>query len=276
MKRLRGAWLLFVCLVAVAPDETIAQAVITFHNEAPTPDFDDVFSFIGASRDGLNVNDQNGLDGPLDDSFTYVANDRPRQGQYFRALPATQVYRLQSIWIRIAGYTDNGSMPETGFNGTDTDFSAGGAFTVRVLDAQTGGSGVMAAQSYILTGTELNNPNPTGRSSTTNGPGTWMKIDPSGSVRFGPDHLYGFDISSTGEDNRLFEWLGTSSDAYAAGSAYNGTQLGFGSSNFETTRNPLTGDRVFMVQMTLIPEPSGLGLAALGSLALMARRRFHR
>jgi hypothetical protein len=164
-------------------------------------------------------------------------------------------------------------MPETGFNGTETDFSAGGAITVRVLDAQTGGSGVMLAQSYNLTGTELNNPNPTGRSSTTNGPGTWMRIRFSGGTSFGPGQLYGFDIASTGADNRLFEWLGTSTDAYAAGSAYNGTQLGFGSSNSESTRNPLTGDRVFMVQMTLIPEPSTATLATLATIVPLAVRR---
>jgi hypothetical protein len=31
-----------------------------------------------------------------------------------------------------------------------------------------------------------------------------------------------------------------------------------------------------LVRLTLIPEPSGLTLASLGSLALLPRRRFHR
>jgi hypothetical protein len=37
--------------------------------------------------------------------------------------------------------------------------------------------------------------------------------------------------------------------------------------------NPLIGDRVFFVEMTLAPEPAALTLIALSALALAARRR---
>jgi hypothetical protein len=271
-----GRWWLFCLIAAAFVQVAQGELVISFHDTPPTPDGDDQFNFVGGSRDGLNVNDENGLDGPLNDSFTYVANDRPRQGQSFRTPAATQVWRVQSIWLRMAGYTNNGFMPEPGFNGTDTDFSAGGVFLLRVRDLEPFG-GHLLIEPYLLTGTEANNPNPVRRSSTTNGPGTWMRLAlSSGAVDLAPNHLYSFDVTSTAAENRLFEWLGTSNDTYAGGSAYNGTQLGFGSSPTEQAVNPLQGDRVFMVQMSLIPEPGGAALAALGSLALVFRRRFHR
>jgi len=253
----------------------LRAAEISFHTSPPTPDSDDPHNFIGASRDGLNVNDSNGLDGPIDDNYTYVANDRPRQGQTFRTPPSTQVYRLQSLWLQIAGYTNNGAMPEPGFNGTETDFSVGGVFTFRIRDPSPTG-GLLLTGSYAMTGNEPNNPNPAGRLSTTNGPGTWMKFVFSGSTNLLPDKEYAFDVVSAGAANRLFEWLGTRDDVYAGGSAYNGTQLGLGSSLTERTTNPLVGDRVFMVQMVLVPEPGTAALGVVSALTLLVRRRIAR
>jgi hypothetical protein len=258
------------CLFGGVLEASHAQS-LTFHTTAPTPGPEDVFNFVGASRDGLNVNDTNGLDGPLNDDFTTVSIDRPRQGQIFRAPnrpPAT--YDVVAIWIKVVGYTNNGAMPETGHTGTHTDFGLNGAFRLRVYDIGRGGFN--AVPSYPLTGTEPNNPAPHGIVSSENGPGTWLRFQlPPHSVILGSNDEFAFDIGSVGPENRRFEWLGTNEDVYPGGSAYNGAlptaDLG------DPTRNPLAGDRVFLIELFAVPEPSGLTLTALCGLALLGTRR---
>lgn len=256
-------------LICAAITNAHAQNLVTFHTSPPTPDADDQYNFIGASRDGLNANDSNGLDGPIDDDFTYVGLDRQPQGQTFLTPPATQVWRIQSIWIQMVGYTDNGTSPEPGYNGTDADLSVGGVFRVRL-----GTAGPLGAynfgKSFTLTGSETNNPAPTGKITTANGSGRWMRFDVDtgdGPGGLAPNKLHFFEVSSVGQGNRQFEWLGTKSDVYPNGNAVNGPLA---------TQTDLIGDRVFFVQMTLVPEPGTAAISALGALALPVLRRRYR
>ena len=86
--------------------------------------------------------------------------------------------------------------------------------------------------------------------------------------------MFAFDFGSVGPQNRRFEWLGTNTDVYSGGSAYNdGLPT---SSVTDRTRNLLTGDRVFMVEIAAVPEPSSLTLAAIALLALRRRPRHRR
>jgi hypothetical protein len=250
-------------LAVVLNSSAVFGASLTFHTEAPIPGPYDVYNFIGASRDGLNVNDDNGLDGPLNDDFTYVANDRPRQGQTFITPGAniTQTFRVDALWLRMVGYTDNGTMPEPGYNGTDEDFSAGGEFTVRVFNPTFPGLSIRDVETYALTGAEPNNPAVNGLVTNDNGAGYWMKFALSTPPRLSEGELFAFDIASTATANRRFEWLGTRENVFggfAGGEAFNGDG---------STTHALAGDRVFLVELELVPEPHGFALAALVSLA---------
>jgi hypothetical protein len=260
-----GGWRLVlssVVLLGVFLASLSASAVtLTFHTDAPIPSATDVFNFSGATRDGLNVN--NGAtfqDGPGNDAFTYVARDRAQQGQTFATSDNAEAYLLKAIWIRHAGYTANGQPgnAEASYNGTWWDFSGGGAFNVRVTDPTAAGTANFAlrSESYSLTGAEPDNPGVRPSNGTTdNGTGRWLRFELSTPVILTTNKNYGFDLISNGGVNRYFEWLGTASaSAFAGGSAYTGDTAGQ-SGGPDHALNPLTGDRVFLVELAALVRP---------------------
>jgi hypothetical protein len=94
-------------------------------------------------------------------------------------------------------------------------------------------------------------------------------------VSLAANTAYGFDLS--GQNVGYFEWLGISDTAvggggnpYASGNAFN---TGANGAANTTTMNPLAGDRVFALDITIVPEPSTFALAGMGGLALLFRRR---
>jgi hypothetical protein len=179
---------------------------------------------------------------------------------------------MKAVWLRLAGYTNNGAMPEPGFDGTETDLSAGGEFWLRVMDPGPPAISIFTIDMYTLTDNEPNNPNNVGRSSTTNGLGIWLKwqFEP-GPVQLGGAELHAFDLVGSGPTSGRFELLGTGTDSYAGGAAYNGNQPGAISTPGEQPPVFLNGDRVFMIEFEAVPEPSSLTLVALGCLALRRR-----
>jgi alpha-D-xyloside xylohydrolase len=267
--RLRVGWVISTAVVMIAAVDSAGAATLAFYTNAPTPGAADVYNFTGATRDGLNVGDVNGLDGPANDAFTYVARDRASQGQTFQTGGSPEGYLLKALWVRQAGYANNGSVgnTESGYNGTWWDFSSGGAFTVRVTDPISVGSGSFAlrTETVNLGGSEANNPGvrPNG-GSTDNGTGLWLRFGLASPLLLASNRLYGFDLTSTGPLNRYFEWLGTSNEsAFSGGSAYNGSIAG-GSGGPDQALNPLTGDRVFLAEMTTFARPM-LAIALAGA-----------
>ena len=221
-------------VLAVAGAASSASAVtLAFYTNAPTPSASDIYSFTGATRDGLNVN--NGApfqDGAGNDAYTYVARDRANQGQTFTAGSNPEGYLLKAIWVRHVGYTANGisGNTESGYNGTWWDFSSGGTFTVRVTDPAAAGTAGFALRSEAcsLTGAEQNNPGVRPNGGTTdNGTGLWLRFELSSPVSLAANKTYGFDLISNGSVNRFFEWLGTTNgNALIGGAAYNGSTAG--------------------------------------------------
>jgi alpha-D-xyloside xylohydrolase len=252
----------FISLLAVFVTLSSAAAVtLTFHTNAPIPSATDVFNFSGATRDGLNVN--NGAtfqDGAGNDAFTYIARDRAQQGQTFVMSGTAEAYLLKAIWIRHAGYTANGQPGNAAadYNGTWWDFSGGGTFNVRVTDPAAAGTANFAlrSESYSLTGAEPDNPGVRPSNGTTdNGTGRWLRFELSTPVILTTNKTYGFDLISNGGVNRYFEWLGTASaSAFAGGSAYTGDTSGQ-SGGPDRALNPLTGDRVFLVELAALVRP---------------------
>lgn len=253
--RFSHSLVLAVCLAAGAA--SARAATLAFYTNAPTPSATDLYNFTGAVRDGLNVNDPDGLDGPLNDAFTYVARDRANQGQTFTTGGNPEGYLLKAIWVRHAGYVSNGLAGNTegGYNGTWWDFTGGGSLTVRVTDPSQAGTTRFAVQtdSVNLTGSEPNNP---GSGNSTNGTGRWLCFTLSSPVLLSSNKTYGFDLTSNGSLNRYFEWLGTTNaSAFPGGGAYNGNTTGQ-SGGPDNAFNALAGDRVFLVELTPFSRPS--------------------
>ena len=82
--------------------------------------------------------------------------------------------------------------------------------------------------------------------SSANGPGTYLTFNLPFPVHLDPNTTYGFDLIIGNGSGNSFELLGTSGDPYAGGTAY--TRSG-------STITPLSGDRVFQVNMTASAAP---------------------
>src|SRR5580698_2582173 len=82
----------------------------------PVPGPCDIYNFSGANVDMQNVfaaGNAPATNGSANDSWTYVANDRPTQGQTFTTGSGPGGYLLTDVWVRHVGYTDNTIDPNT-------------------------------------------------------------------------------------------------------------------------------------------------------------------
>lgn len=267
-------------VLAFAGSQAADAVSLTYSAAAPVPDGDDVANLVGGSRDGLNLDEGNGLDGPLNDVNTYIAFDRQNQGQTFTTGPAASGYFIDAVWLQHVGYTDNGQVAnqEGGYNGTFYMVPAGASFQVRVTDPSQAGNAAFVLDdenTQALTGAEAN-ALPVALSSSDNGTGTWLRFGFDSPTVLAASTVYGFDVMSVfttgfGADP-FFETLGDS-DNYAGGTAYGGGTL----ANSGGPDNQLIvaddGDRVFVVELREFPEPTALALVGLGGLAVFSRRR---
>jgi len=228
---------LFGSLAVYFAISSASALTLTFWDGSPTPGPCDAHNFSGASKDANNVNDGGTYgDGTANDAFTYVAGDRPDQGQTFTTGSHAKGYWIKAVWVRQVGYTNNTKL-------TYWDIAAGVKVTVRVTDPMLGGANNFAVltDTYETRGDELS----THKNATLNGPGTWIKFTFSTPTVLLPDKTYGFDVCSS-QRTFCFEWLGTSdSDTYIGGGAYNGNTQGVPDNGL----NGLKGDRVFLVEL---------------------------
>jgi DUF1680 family protein len=238
-----GAWLAVALLWAIGSDWA---ATLTFSTTAPTPGPNDIYNFVGASHDGANVGSGSAFaDGPANDAFTYVAGDRPDQGQTFITANNPGGCAISSVWLQHAGYTANTAL-------TYWEMNSGVTLTIRVTDpAKAGTAGfVLCSETYTTTGNEGWS---AGAHSSDNGDGMWLRFAFSNPFTLAPGKTYGFDVSSP-TVTAFFEWLGTSNEVYAGGAAYNGGILGE-QGGPDNACNILVGDRVFLVQLGPPPPP---------------------
>lgn len=204
---------------------------------APTSDGADISNFTSGGSDALNVSGGG-------DDFTYVAGNRPAQGQSFTTGSDLSGYLLTSITVQHRDYS-------AGFN---DDFQFG-TLTVRVGTVLAGTFSLISSDSVAIT-------NANGLFSDAGGEYLTFTFDTP--IALAANTVYGFDWDNPGG---YFEMNGTSSDVYAGGSAYNSGAIG------DATATDLTGDRVFHVDLAVIPEPSIALLGGLGVLGLLRRRR---
>ena len=92
---------------------TTKAATLTFSSSAPTGGSASISNWTGATFDADNVGgsgvNSNGSpnNGSANDGTTYVANNRPAQGQTFTTGSNTGGYQLTAITVRVQGYTNN-------------------------------------------------------------------------------------------------------------------------------------------------------------------------
>src|SRR5262249_17313721 len=140
-------------------------------------------------------------------------------------------------WLRHAGYTNNTAL-------TWWQMNSGVTITVRVTQPSMANSTGFAlhTETYTTTGSE----GWPASQNSTNGDGKWVQITFASPVALTANTTYGFDVTSA-TTGAFFEWLGTSNNVYAGGSAYNGSTSGAP----DNTMNPLMGDRVFLAALSV-------------------------
>lgn len=144
-----------------------------------------------------------------------------------------------------------------------------------LIQLRPGGAGfVLHSELFPTTGSEANTL-PTTFMGPITGAGTWVEFVLGTPVVLNSNTTYGFDVSSPNsfgafDVQPFFETAGTSSDPFASGAAYSSGPNGSGGDNTMTAQ---LGDRVLLLQLTGVPEPSALALIGLGGLAFLLRRR---
>ena len=235
-----------ILLIGTAPGLAVT---VVFSPVPPAVGSNDVSSLVGGVTDRDNVG-TTVTDGSGNDAMTYIASDRPAQGQTFMTGSLYPAYEATAVTVRHVGYSGNNSGGGSAGN-TWYSMPAGGRLTIRLTDpARSGTAGfVLGGETYTLTGSEANLFAPGGVVNTPDGTGTWVTFTLDAPIRLAPDTLYGFDIAS--DSPAFFESHGIKDTAaggnpYAAGSAYTSGAGGVGNNTFVAA----PGDRVFIVHMT--------------------------
>jgi fibronectin type 3 domain-containing protein len=216
------------------------NSTITYSTTQPGGASGSVSSWTGAAFDAANIGgsgtnaDGSPNNGAANDASTYVSNNRPVQGQTFTTGSNANGYDVTGVTARMTGYTNNTA---TGSNGTAWNMNATNGPIIVTLGRISGTTQtVVSMQNFTAGGT--GNP---GSGQTANGPGTYITFNLPFPVHLDPNTTYSFDFIIGNGGSNYFEWLGTSTDPYSGGTAY--TRSG-------NTITPLSGDRVFLVNMT--------------------------
>ena len=217
-----------------------SNATMSYSSSLPSGGATSISNWSGAAFDAANIGgsgtnaDGSPNNGTANDASTYVANGLPAQGQVFTTGSNANGYDVTGFTVRMTGYTSNTA---TSANYTSWDLNAYNGPIIAEIGKVSGTTtyATIFKEYYIAGG--VGSP---GAGSSANGPGTYITFNLPSPVHLEPNTTYGFDLV-IGDGSNSFEWLGTSTDPYSGGTAY--TRSG-------ATITPLSGDRVFMVNMT--------------------------
>ncbi|MBW8781514.1 MAG: alginate lyase family protein [Verrucomicrobia bacterium] len=240
---------LFILLTSLAH-----AATLTFSTSAPTGGAASISNWTGATFDADNVGgsgvNANGSpnNGSANDGTTYVAGNRPAQGQTFTTGSNADGYTLNAITVRMPGYTNNTASGSNigGYDLNDTTST----FRIRV-GTLSGTTFIPLTQETAASG---GSGNPGQSSGTANGPGTYLTFTFKAPIVLAPNTTYAFDLGTSGD---YFEWLGirdgaTGGNPYTSGIAYTSGVNGVANGTIATQ----TGDRVFQVDLTAYTKPA--------------------
>lgn len=215
-----------LCLVCVGAFASAEAAQVSIGASQPTVDGADIANFISGGTDATNVGG-----GP--DQFTYVAGDRPAQGQAFTTgTSGTGLgYTLDAITLQHRDYS-------AGFN----DNLTFGTLTIRIGTVADGVFTSIATETVAMNGDN-------GFISDAGSEFVTFSLDSP--VLLSDGTVYGFDVGSNGG---FFETNGTNvSDVLAGSFAYNSGMGGVGTN----VATQLDFDRVFhlnLAETTNLPD----------------------
>ena len=193
---------------------TVSAATMSYSASAPAVDaWDIAYLSTGASTDAKNLNGG-------DDAATYIAGNRPPQGQTFTTGTYSKGYLLNSVTLRNVSYA----------SAYDVTY---GTMYVRV--------GTFDTNTFQFTVIASETANPNAATGTTFGSGTYVKWTFATPVALQSNTVYAFDVFS---DGGYFEVdASTNNNAYSSGRA------------FSTGLSTWTGDRVFHVDLVTNSVP---------------------
>lgn len=243
----RPSWLALPLLAAVT---SLPAGQLSYHLATPVPGVHDVANLVGATADRDNLAGDGQTDGDYNDHATYVAFDRPHQGQTFTTGAHPTGYQIKAVWLRHVGYSANSDI-------TWWCAPEGGALTLRVTRPAAAGTFafVVASESVTMSSNDVGAPNRLmplrTRENSPQGTGLWLRFAFASPVMLYPNTQYGFDVSAHGNE-LFFETLGVrdgaaeGGDAHAGGAAYRGATNG----TPDNTLSPIGGDRVFIAELS--------------------------
>ena len=219
---------LVLAVVTLLAPTTLHAANASFSTNAPTLGPDDIANLTGAS--GLGANVASG-----DPAATYLADDRPVQGQSFTTGANPSGYLLTAVTLRHVTYSTYALVPELTYTIRITRPQAAPPNSLSVLATET---------ATVAVSTPNNIPTIDGGNTAGTGSGRYVTFTFVNPIALSPNTTYGFDVTG-GSTRHYWECDGTSSDAYAGGSAYSTGANGVAS----LTRTTRVGDHVFVVAL---------------------------
>jgi fibronectin type 3 domain-containing protein len=247
------------CLVSasigafLAASMSVNAAILSFSTSAPSAGAASISNWTGATFDADNVGgsgvNASGTpnNGPANDATTYVAGDRPAQGQTFTTGSNAGGYTLSAVTVRLPGYTNNVATGSAigGYDLNDT------STILRLRVGRLSGSTFIPLSQETAAAGGSGNP---GQGGTANGPGTYLTFTLKAPIVLSPNTTYAFDI---GTNARYFELLGirdaaTGGNPYSGGTAYTSGANGVATGTIATQ----AGERVFQVDLTNYTPPA--------------------
>jgi len=233
MKKL--LWGSAVAAIILGLEAAAPAAQVSFSKTAPKPGPGDISNLTCADDESNNVD--NG-----DHEATYIADDRPVQGQTFTTGTNAAGYQLRSVILREVAFDTYALVPDL-------------TYTIRVIKPSGTSFSVIAQETADVPAT-------TPGDFSTIGDGAEMGIGSGGFITFTlnkpvqlqPNTTYGFDISG-GSTRHYWQTAGTVSDAYKGGVAY--------SIGINGKFMPRKGDHVFVATL----EPANASIVGQASVS---------
>lgn len=216
-------------------------ATLSCSATAPTPGPNDIYLLpigpVSAQSDNVSGGGSNGGDA------TYIANNRPANGESFTTGNNPYGYTLSAITLQQVTYGTYASI-DTGWNTYNGDFVIYvGTFTGAVTNGATFNHDVVTGDMAPMV-----DPNP-GNLSGGNGSGEYFTMTLATPAHLNPNTTYGFSVWSTATQygGPYVEINGTNGDFFGGGTAF---------SELAGTVTAQTGDRVFLLSITTNSGPT--------------------
>jgi hypothetical protein len=201
-------------------------AKVSFSAKSPALGPDDIANLTGANNELNNVSDG-------DNDATYIADDRPIQGQTFTTGTNAAGYQLRSVTLRQVEHDTYALVQDL-------------KYTIRITQPADKTLEVIATETAeVAASVEGNFPSIGEGGDMGRGSGRFITFTLAKPVTLKPNTSYGFDIGG-GNTRHFWQTDGTVQNAYAGGEAYSSGTAGVG----RGTRISRTGDHVFVVALT--------------------------